>query len=103
MALLAWQGPGKGSTEAPQALAQAAVGGETSGPHTRLLLCPLVHRQLRQQPASPVGDGCSGCLSLLPARVPLPGFLLLQGLIKSKPLHKNNKNTKYTILTLRTH
>lgn len=88
-ALLACQG--LGTACADQALAQATPGGEKSRPRACLLLCPLVHWQLGQEPASQTGEGCSGCLSLLPACVPPPGFLLLEGLIKLKPLHKCNK------------
>lgn len=93
---LSW--PARGWGKAPQrhlqAPAPATAGGEPSRPHARLLLYPLVNHQFRQPPASQIGDRCSGCPSLLPTRgVPLPGFLLLRGSIKLKPLHKTQGKT----------
>lgn len=93
---LSW--PARGWGKAPQrhlqAPAPATAGGEPSRPHARLLLYPLVNHQFRQPPASQIGDRCSGCPSLLPTRgVPLPGFLLLRGSIKLKPLHKMQGKT----------
>lgn len=88
---------GKALQKHTQAPAYATVKGEMSRPHACLLLYPLVIWQLGQQPASQTGDRCSGCLSLLPAcGVPLRRFLLLQGLIKLKPLHKKTKPLQRT-------
>lgn len=71
--------------------------------HPHLLLYHPINWQLGQQPASQTGDGCSGCLLLLPTCLSLLGFLLLQGSIKLKPpqKHTHKEHNPYTQDSLR--